>query len=536
MDRDQRANTGWRAMELPLLAAIVVGGLLCRLYVAFHAPWYWDEGYMAELARALGTLHRPALGALWQDGFFPLSTSMFAPLSAAPLAVGPWWSAMLGVRIWAVILEALALGLTARLAGGAATHGRALIAAAAYAFLPFAVQHGGRGFYHHLAVLFVLLTLLEGRKIFGPVRPGSWALPSLCAGLAFACCYWLWWLPLSWILLVAAKRPAAWLGALAWMALPPALALLVSLWPDPAGAMWSMRCLLHTSGIGGPHSLADWGRDLGANFAALPFLGLGLAGLGWAAKRDGGAWAWYLLCLACATLEPMRQRGDIAVMPYPFIPAAPLAALGAAYLADAVLELRNPWIKGGALALALLLFFKPLDLGWMGQWCFGADKVAELQDFMGKHGRPEDLVCGLPNFNWALEPAHRACEPFDVGAAEGRPSGYYPPPVPASRFATPCGLGAVRYAVVTRTHLLGIFRFEGVALTFLQMERQGWPLVFDDRTFKVYENPKFGVKADPATRIVQAPDCYRTAWKQALAAGRPDLAAFAASRAGETLR
>ena len=63
------------------------------------------------------------------------------------------------------------------------------------------------------------------------------------------------------------------------------------------------------------------------------------------------------------------------------------------------------------------------------------------------------------------------------------------------------------------------------------MERQGWPLVFDDKTYKVFENPRFGVKPDPASRIIEDPFFYQVAWQQAREAGLPDLCAFAIARA-----
>jgi hypothetical protein len=519
----------WTPFHSLILALIVLGGLGLRLAVALRAPWYWDEGYMAELARALGRVARPQVGGLWEDGFFPLSTSLLAPLSAAPFANAPWWTAITGVRLWAVLLEGLSLLLLARLAFQRAAPWRALAAAAAYAFLGFAVEHGGRGFYHHLAVPLVLATLLGGQALFQPGARGRWGLVSFGAGLAVAACYWLWWLPLSWALLLLWRRPPGWLRALPWMALAPLAAVAINLWPDPAGGLWSVRCMLSTSSAGGPQGLAALGRALGADLWALPFLAVGLLGLALAAWREGGRWGWFLACLACAVLEPVRQRGNIAGMPYPFLLAAPLAALGAGYLAGAALE-RGRWRRAALLLALLALYFKPVDLSWMRLWSFDARPVAELKAVLLQRARPGDLVCGLPEFNWALRPELRVCEPFDVGAAEGRASGFYLAGAPASRFAEPCGLAAVRYAVLSRVQMLGAFRFEGVALTYLEMERQGWPLAYDNGTFKLYENPAFGAKADPDTRILLAPENYQVAADQAARAGRPDLAGFAGAR------
>ncbi|MGH7441458.1 MAG: hypothetical protein ACREKE_02165, partial [bacterium] len=83
----------WSRWHSLTLAAIVLLGLAWRIHVALTAPWYWDEGYVAELAHALGSFARPHVGGLWEDGFLPLSTSVLAPLSAMPFACAPWWSA-----------------------------------------------------------------------------------------------------------------------------------------------------------------------------------------------------------------------------------------------------------------------------------------------------------------------------------------------------------------------------------------------------------------------------------------------------------
>lgn len=522
-------GAGWRPAHSAALALILLLGLLWRLAVALRAPWYWDEGYMAELAHALGRLGRAQVGALWEDGFFPLSTSLLAPLSAAPWANAPWWTAITGVRLWAVLLEGLSLALLARLAFRSRSPRLALATAACYAGLSFAAEHGGRGFYHHLAVPFVLAALLLGQDLFEPGRRVRVAWVSLSAGLAVAACYWLWWLPLSWAVLLAWKRPRGWLWGLPWMAAAPAAALALNLWPDLTGGLWSLRCLLATSSVGGPHGVAALARALGADLRALPFLAVGLLGLGLAAWREGGRWGWFLACLACAVLEPVRQRGDISGMPYPFMLAAPLAALGTAYLALAAAR-QGTWSAWGGLLLALVVYFKPVDLAWMRLWSFEPAPVAELKSFLVQAARPGDLVCGLPEFNWALKPELKVCEPFDVGAAEGRVSGFFLAGAPASRFAEPCGLASVRYAVMSRVQMLGAFRFEGVALSFLEMERQGWPLVHDNGTFKVFENPAYGARPDPATRLLLAPEYYQVAADQAQRAGRPDLAAFARAR------
>jgi len=511
--------------------AVAVAGLLWRLSVALSAPWYWDEGYMAELAGALSTLSRAHVGGLWEDGFSPLSTSFLAPLSAAPFASAPWWSAMTGVRLWAVFLDCLALGALVALVRPSVHPRRALLAAACYALLPFAAEFGGRAFYHHFAVVLMLAALALGRGLFSGEKTPPVTAASLCAGLAAGTCYWLWWLPATWILLLAWKRPRGWILGLLWTALPPVALMAWNIWPDPAGAWWSIRGLMRLSG-GGPSGPGATVAAFWTTFRALPFLGLGLVGLCWAAFREKGPWPWFLVCLVCAIVEPVRQRGGLSVnLPYPFMLAAPLAALGAAVLAEAALRLGS-WRGGLAAAAVLALFLRPVNLTWLDTMSFAPGPVEGLKAFLQKDARPGDLVCGMPHFDWLLRPSLRVCDPFDMVASEGRSAGLYVAGAPATRFAYRCGLDDVRYAVVSRVHLLGIFRFDGVALTFLEMERAGWRLVFDNRTFKVYENPKFGVKPAPSTRILQEPDYYRRARDQAVLAGRPDLERFAEARLG----
>jgi hypothetical protein len=266
-------------------------------------------------------------------------------------------------------------------------------------------------------------------------------------------------------------------------------------------------------------------------------------GLAWAAWREGKRWNWFLVCMVCSVLEPLRQRGDSTGMPYPFILAAPLAALGIAYavlrLAEAGLAAfreRRATIRtvGSVAALGLTLFLcgQPAELRWMDLRNCDPLRAPELMAFLDERARPGDLICGLATFDWDLPSRLRACEPGVVGAAQGRACGLYGAGAPASRFSLPCRVDDLRFAVVTRAHLLSGYQSPGMALTFLEMESQGWPLVFDDHVFKVFENPRFGIKPDPGTRIVMDPRYYQLARDQARQDGRLDLERFADARLG----
>lgn len=507
-----------------------MAGLGLRLGVAFTAPWYWDEGYVAELAQSLAKGGRPSLGGLWHDGFFPLSTPALLPWSAAPLAALPFWDAMTGVRVWAAFWDTacilLLFGLGRRW-GGAAL---GWLAAGAYAVLPFAVAHGGRAFYHHPSAAFLVLGVWLGLRALedGQRRATAWA--GLCQGLALATCYWAWGLPLSWLLALLWRQPARFGLALAWMVPAPTAVLALNILPDPAGAWWSIQGLWQATRVGAPASLARLVQALGQDLSRLSFLALGMAGLLWAAWRHPARWAWPAVVLALAVVEPVRQRGAIHAMAYPYQMAAPLAALGAAQLGLML------WARGGlpgrAAALAVgLLWFRPHATQNLEAWSASPSRVAELAAFLDFRG-DGGTVCGLPSFNWRLAKGRTVCEPSDIGVAEGRAAGlYYPARAPASRIARDCRLERIRYAVLSRAHFLGVFRGEGGALSFLEMEREGWPVVFDNRAFRVVENPRFGASPDPAAALLGSAENYVLAAGQAHRAGRPDAEAYAQARA-----
>jgi hypothetical protein len=518
--------------EALILAAVIALGLGLRLAVALRAPWFWDEGYMVEAAQSVAHAHRPQVSGLWEDGFFPLSTSVLAPLSAAPLlALVPGPDAMTAARVWAVLLEGLVLLLLARLGlrlGGPAL---GLAAAGLYALMPYAVEHGGRCFYHHLAVVFLMAALADGLDLFQEARPASLIRASLWSGLAAAGAYWLWWLPLLWGALLIWRRPRAWGKALLWAAAAPLGILVVNVAPDPAGAWWSIRSLLGASTTDSPKGLGALIQAAAADLGRLPFLTAGLLGMGaaaWSARR--GAWVWLATLTALLVLEPIRQRGDISGISYPFQMAAPLAALGAAWLCLEALR-AGAWLPRICSVAVLALALWPVKMGWMRMLSFDPAPVEQMSAYFDAHARPGDGVCGMPEFNWRLGPRMRVCDPFAVGAAEQRAAGFYLAGAPASRLAWACELRNVRYAVLSRIDVLSAFRTVGVPLTFLEVERQGWPKVFDNGTFRVYENPGFGAAPRFGQTLLSSPEFYRYAATDAARAGRPDDEAYALARA-----
>jgi hypothetical protein len=392
------------------------------------------------------------------------------------------------------------------------------------------VAHGGRAFYHHLAVVLLLAALLESLELFsGEPRPAALARASLWSGLAAAVAYWLWCVPLVWGLLLLWKRPQGWVRALPWLLLPPLAVVAAGVAPDPAGAAWSVRSLLWTSTLAAPKGWSFFSAAY-ADLKGLPFLVAGLAGVLAAAWRLRGAWAWLALLTALAVLEPIRQRGDISGISYPFQLAAPLAALGAAWLAVALARQRRRALRC-LVPLVVALALWPVKTGWMNELSFAPGPVEDLCGYLDAHANLGDGICGMPEINWRLAARLRACDPFAIGPAEGRAAGFYLAGAPASRLAWPCGLANLRYAVVSRVHVLSVFRTAGVPLAFLEMEREGWPKVYDNGTFRLYENPAFGAKPAWGGNLLSAPEFYRYAAVDAANAGRTGDAAYASARA-----
>ncbi len=250
---------------------------------------------------------------------------------------------MLAARIWAVLLQGLALLLLAyvglRLGGPVL----GLAAAAVYAGMSFSVAHGGRAFYHHLAVVFLLASLLDGLTLFDeaprPALPGpGLAVERVDGGRGLLAVV----RPPCMAGLLLWKRPQGWAKALPWVALAPVAVLLAAVLPDPAGAAWSLRSLAWTSGLAAPKGWAFFTAAF-ADLKGLPFLVAGLLACWPRPWRQRGAWAWLALLTVLATLEPIRQRGDISGISYPFQLAAPLAALGTGWLAVALCCGRRWW-------------------------------------------------------------------------------------------------------------------------------------------------------------------------------------------------
>ena len=500
------------------LLALALAGLGLRLWRALHAHWYWDEGYMAEMAQDLGALQRPHIGALWSNGVMPLTASWLAPLSAAPFTwVLP--DALLAVRVWAALLGAVAIvfaGLAGKRWGGWSL---GLTAAALLALGPLPVALGGLGLYHALgaalgvAALWAALPAPPGER---ETAPGlAWAL----AGWAVAACYWMWWLPVALVLVPAGRRPLAWPWrlALGWGPLLVVVAAAFALGGRDSLAMaWAMA---HYTRRG-----LSW-ADLGHSVVLFPALWLGLAGVVRLDRRR--AWMGVAVFLGWADL--LRQRGSLYGSPYALLPLLPWACLGLAAWAQRLGRLfpRGAWL-GAALGLAALW---PRPLFWIDRLSVPPPMARNLQAYLRAQHCGQDTVVGMGCVDWRLRAVCRPVELSQAAAARGWSGGLLPAGLTPAAFALDARLQDARYLVISEQDFTNLFLTPHLALEALVAEFQGWPLVFANPAFRVYANPRRGARRDPAVRILFDPALYRQAAVDAQALGHPEWAAFALKRA-----
>jgi hypothetical protein len=509
-----RASKLWDARAWALLGlGFLAFGL--RFWRARSAAWYWDEGYLTEWSMDLAAGQRGHAGALWQNGLLPLTTSLLAPLSAAPFVRFFPGEALLAVRLWAAVLSALSALLLGLIGRRLERPGAGLLAALFFAAGPLPVALGALGIYHHLACALALaaywLWLAQAREGWR-----YWA-PFALAGLALASCYWMFWLPLGLLLASARERRAPWRWAL--LVLPVALA---AAWTFAQGASYAWSA----AGVLGAYhgSLIPAVAVLRASVKSFPLAWAGLGAL--ALLPAGKRWpAWAFVGL----LDAVRQRGDLSASPYVLAPLVPWACLGLALLIQRCWE-RNRVIGAAALAFGVLA----AGIGsfeWIQRQSVPPDQGHDLLAYLQAHAKPEDTVIALPPVNWLLRGAVRPVELSQSAAADGFRAGFVPAKTPPALFAYDPSLEKARYLVVSRAHFDGLFLDPSQAYCAFRAELEGWPLVQQDAWFKLYANPRFGARKDLAVRLLHDPVFYRKAAEGAVQRGRADLEALALARA-----
>jgi hypothetical protein len=511
-----------RASALALLALALLGAGL-RCWDGRRAPCYWDEGYVAQVASDLGRGQRPQAGELWEDGFFPLTASFLAPLSAAPFTRLPGQDALHAIRLWAACLGGMSVLLLGLLGGRLGGAGLGLAAAAALAAAPLGVALGALGLYHALGSYLSLAALLLRLRAGEDADPvNAWG-SLLAGGLAWASCYWLWWLPLCLGLSLAWERPRWILPALLAGAGPLALVILAQVWVGGASAQGNALGVVLSA-----HAAQDLSQLL-----RVP-RDQPLALLGWAGLFTlGPQRRWLALGVGLGLADLLRQRGELNANAYALLPLLPLLCLGLAAGA------RSLWRRGAAArVLALLL----LGLG-LGRFRIdslralsldlGAEE--ELSSTLHKLCRPGELVIGFPPLDWSLRPALRSAEPAQVLAADGIAAGVLRPGLLPSAWASPVRFEDAHFLVSTWLHHGSLYDYPRLGLPALRAELEGWPMVAQGERWGLYANPRFGASRDPQVRILYFTSAYREAAESADALGMQGLAGFARARAASGL-
>ena len=511
-----------RPYKWPIAVAVFLAlGLALRLYAAFHAPWYWDEGYLTEYAKSLSQGGPAQIGATRLSGLFGAPFSVVVPLSAAPLAALPGLNALEAARLWASLLAALGGLLLVLLAARSFGRVEALWAAALWALWPMAVRYQCLAFYHPLGAEAALAAVCA--VVYGRPR-----LAAGLAGLAAICCYWLWWLPVLVVAYLTWRRAAPWAWLLLFAALAPLMDLAVVL-----GAGWDRLLMdLHALGHVSQASTPSFPRPaldlLGLDFLTLPFLPAGLLGLGlaWRLRRARGGHELLILAVALGSvLEPWRQRGDLRAMHYPLIPAIPFICLGVAWLAARLSAWRPAQLLGLGVLLTAFAWPSPEVL----HNALSADpaRAREMVAYLKRTLAPQAQVVGMVELNWALRPELQPYEAAEAAAVQGLPGGFLPGGLTPDHFVFLPSLEKTQALIVSRSNVLGIFKQANTAMLYLRAEQAGWPKSFDNRSFRVYLNPRYFKAKDPDVRILQGAEFYALAAGQLDALGDTAAAAFA---------
>lgn len=507
-----------------ILALLCAFGFGLRLWRALHADWYWDEGYLADVAWDLGRFQRPRSGALWFNGFLPLTTSWLAPLTAAPFT---WLfsSPLLAVRVWASFCGAVTVaftGLAGRRLGGRRL---GLVAAGLLAVGGFPVALGGLALYHSLSAGLAMAALW----LASPVPDGGWEAPDWAplamAGLSVVGCYWMWWLPLVMLLASAGRGRdegwSRWGPRLAW-AFGPAAAWLGLAFAIGGRDAWGMFLRLASYTKSGFH--LPYLEHLALAF---PMAVLGLAGLAALGRRH----AWVLAAVGLGLADQIRQRGSLEGSPYVLLPLLPWFCVGLAAGLEALDRMapRVRWL-GWILALAVVGSANMTGIQILSVPTRAGE---ELAAFIDAQHCGQDSVVGIPSVDWRLRSACRPVEYCQAAAARGWSGLYLPAGLSPQTFAYDPSLEKARFLVVGRAHYDFLFTVTHLPLEALVAEYEGWPTVFENPNFRVYANPRFGYARHPDTRILLRGELYRAAASDAAALGRPDWADFARRRAAQ---
>lgn len=489
----------------------VLAGIMILALAAFFRfrglasiPWYPDECMAAEVSACLADGRAPAVGAIKQNSFFPLSSPLFPSLTTVPL-IKAGLNPLLAQRAWAACLGLAICALLMAIGRFLKEPWLGLGAGAACAFAPLAVGLDQMGFYHHLGAALSVACFYAGLR-FLRNKSKPWFLAScLAAGLAVASAYWLFWQFLLPPLMAWNRKKPSYLGwGLPLMLLPLALIMGWGYLADPSSFFLDARMLWSLTHTDLPENLRRWGILYSMYVVVLAYPSFALAWLGlagWAFTRRRiedpqrpGLWA-LAFTVACS-LEAFRQRYNLSGFPYPLILALPWAALGLGFVAKTMLELAGTkgfrrWLFFIPAAALLLVFLKPPEWFWLRQLSAPVPETGDLVQWLKTNAQDGDVVLGQTNFNWSLEPGLKASDLDQAGAREGLGSTMVTAGYPASRFTFDPSLAQARFLIMSGPYGRDFtLKHEAARKVAQDADQEGFALVWKNSVYEIYENPK----------------------------------------------
>ena len=508
------------------LALSVLALLGTRTWWASRHGFNADEGLVAEISDSIAHGRGPVAGAMIENGFAPL-TAPPLPLYASALfsRICPY-NALRSARIWAILLQIAALLVAAALARRLAGPMAGLAAAWAFALAPSAAWLGSFAFYHHLgAVALLTACFFWVAWIQEGAEPNFWGM-AIAAALAPACAYWLWWLPAGLLALLAARgdwRRALQGSALALAALASSLAW--NYGSDPESFVGELAWMGHLGRDAGPAGLKEFFLSGGRLSLSMPLLFVGLIFLAASLRRQVGLLIFPFYALFMGLFEPLRQRANLAEIPYSLLIALPLAIASCSLAFQASGPKR--WALG---ALAILALAWQPKTYWLDLLALDGQRSGELCKFVESASCGDELVIGQSNYGWRLQGKPCIAEPAQLAAWQGMAAAFMPGNLPHSRFTREASLENSAYLVCSRSSVIYGMREPGTRLVFLEADRERWPMVWDNGSFRVFANPRRVGWQAAMPSVIPDNRLYAEAEADARAQGRPELAEYAHGR------
>jgi 4-amino-4-deoxy-L-arabinose transferase-like glycosyltransferase len=444
---------------------------------------------LLSVAFCLGTLALlPALGRMLvahPTATVPTKTHGHAEMNDKPLraSMSVWWNVDSGTRI-------------------------GLLAALAYAVLPFVAVQNRFGYTYNGLAFWTALTLLA---LLRYRRDGRWGSLILCglAGAAALCTdqEGAYLLPVL-LLGLGGASLARRLGVVLLALCGPALYVGVLALTDRAALVFDVA---HTAGrvTGGSvlRQMGIWLYNLADLMLVDPAIPIGLAGLALIPHRSTRRFMLGLLAAMLLVILKVRDPNPLFRTAEPLLPLVclGLGGLGATVwagldrIAGRIKRVREggPWASTFAALLIVLPALAaagddvraattriqtPIE-GLLPRSTANAQAMA---GWLNARLHPDDVVLAMPQISWLFHA--RTAELLQAVAITGQASAFYPASIPRRRWVYDVHLAAARYLVVDAFTRIWITQNSPERALVRRAERT-WRLVYAHGEYQVYENP-----------------------------------------------